>query len=105
MGTFNTTMGTPIFLGYVEDDQTGNPMMPQVAGTTTWSLATLALGTLTPSTTGQSATYTPGAVGTDTVDFKVVVGGATFSATATVVVSKAPQVLTSVQIVQIASPV
>jgi hypothetical protein len=103
MASFSVSMGTPVFFGYAEFDQLGNPMVTPVAGVPTWSNTTPATGTIAASSSGQSITYTPVAEGTDTVDFSLVVGSQTFSATADITVVAAAQVLTSVQIEQIAA--
>lgn len=101
MASFTLAVGTPVFFGFVEEDQNGQPMVTPVAGTAAWSNTTPATGTLTPSPSGQSATYTPVAAGADTVNFTLTVGDETFSATAAITVAGAAQTLTAVQIVEI----
>ena len=103
---FTVVVGVSVFLGFDELDQTGRSMVIPVAGTTAWSNLTPATGTVTPSPTGQSATYTPIAPGVDVVTFTLTVTMAdgsvgTFSDTATLTVQAAPQVLTSVTITEI----
>lgn len=104
MAAFSLTVDQPVFLGFSEFDQSGNPMAPPVAGAATWSNSTPGTGALTPSSTGQSATYNPTAAGSDVVTLTLVAGGQTFTATASITVAAVvppPQVLSSVQITQI----
>ena len=101
MAAFNVTVGTPVIFGFTEVDQNGTPLATPVAGTAVWSNSNSAAGTLAPSPSGQSATYTPVAPGTDTVTAVLTVGGQTFTATVTVNVAAAPQVLSGIVINEI----
>jgi hypothetical protein len=93
----HTATGVVAFL-----DQNGNPMLttPTPDSPPTWTNNPVPAGadTLTPNTNGLGATLAANAAGTDTVNFSVTVGGATFSASTAVSISAAPQVLTSVAI-------
>ena len=87
-------------------DENGRPMIttPTPDGPPSWSNAPSAPGidTLTPSADGSSAVLqtNPGdADSTDTVSMTVLVGGRSFSASDSVAISAAPQVLTSVELV------
>lgn len=88
-------------------DQNGNPMVttptPDSAPTWTESSTDGSIETFTVSGDGLTAEGTAVAAGTDTVTATVVVGGTSFSASVDVVVSEAPQVLTSIEVVAIAS--
>ena len=83
-------------------DQNGNPMLvtPTPASPPTWvnTPATPPVDTLTVAANGSSATLAALAVGADTVTLTVIVGGTTFTATDSITISAAPQVLTSVAI-------
>ena len=81
-------------------DQNGNPMLvqPKPDATPSWSNLAPAVETLVVSADGLQAVLTPVAVGVDTVNVDLVVGGKKFNATLNVAVAAAPQVLTSVEI-------
>jgi hypothetical protein len=91
----HTATGVVAFL-----DQNGNPMLtpPVPDSPPTWTNNPVPAGadTLTPATNGLGATLVANDAGTDTVNFSVVVGGVTFSASTAVSISAAAQVLTSV---------
>jgi hypothetical protein len=98
----NITVGhtdtiTPVYL-----DQHGNPMLTPVVPDSppVWSNtpATPPVDTFTPAADGSSATLIANAAGSDVVNFSVVVGGKTFTATDAITISAAPQVLTSVEL-------
>jgi hypothetical protein len=93
----HTATGVVAFL-----DQNGNPMLTPLVPDSppTWTNNPVPAGadTLTPATNGLGATLVANAAGTDTINFSVVVGGVTFSASTAVSISAAPQVLTSVQL-------
>lgn len=81
-------------------DAVGNPMLTTVTPDSppTWTQSTPATETLTASADGLTFSGPAIAVGTDSVGLTVVVGGVTFSASQSVTVTAAPQVLTSVAI-------
>lgn len=82
-------------------DQNGNPMLtaPTLDSPPSWSDSNAATETLTPAADGLSCVGTPVAPGTDVVSLVVVAGGVSFSATLTVTVDAAPQILTAIAIV------
>ena len=81
-------------------DQNGNPMLttPVPDATPVWSDTTPATETLVADASGLTATGTPVAVGQDTINVSLAVGGVTFTAALDVTVTAAAQVLTSVAI-------
>lgn len=100
------TAGHKVTYAIVYLDALGNPMLttPTPDSPAAWTDAPSAPGidTLTVDPTGNSAvlqTNPTAPAGSDVVTMTVVVGGQTFTATDSVVISAAPQVLTSVQIV------
>ena len=97
----DVTLGHKINLSIAYLDQNGNPMLtaPTPDAPPSWSNTTPATETLAVDPTGNTATATTVAVGTDVIDLSVTVGGQTFTATLGVNVSPVPQVLTSVAIV------
>jgi len=84
-------------------DQNGNPLLttPTPDSAPTWTNAPTPSGddTLSVAQGGNSAVLAAVAAGTDLVTLTVVVGGKTFSATDAITITPAPQVLTSVAIV------
>ena len=96
----NVTLGHVIALAISYLDQNGQPMVtaPTPDSPPTWTDTTPATETLVVAADGSTAQATPIAVGTDTINLSVVVGGATFAAALNVNVSAAPQVLTSVAV-------
>jgi hypothetical protein len=99
------TVGHKLALTIVYLDANGNPMLtaPVLASPPTWANTTPATETLVASADGLSASTTALAPGTDAVSLSVVVGAATFTASLSVEVDAAPQVLTSVSINAVAS--
>ena len=93
MNPISLTGATPIFLGFIELDQTGNPMVTPVPPDTDvspnpgWTNSTPATGSIVPSSTNLSATYTPIANGTDVVTCTLQAGGAVFTATVAITVT------------------
>ena len=85
-------------IGYL--DTTGNPMLvaPTPDSPPAWTNTTPASETLVPSSDGSTAVATAAAVGTDTINLSVSVGGRTFTASLAVTVQAAPQILGSVVI-------
>jgi hypothetical protein len=86
-------------------DQNGNPLLTK---TTTdappvWSNTTPATETLVAAADGLSASTTTLALGTDVINLALAVGGVAFTASLSVEVDAAPQVLTSVSILATAS--
>jgi hypothetical protein len=104
MNPISVNVGQTAYFGFLEYDQNGHPMATPVAGTAAWSNASAGTGTITPSATGQSASYVGVAAGTDTVTLVLTVGSQTFTATAAITVVAVAQVLTSIQLVQLSSP-
>jgi hypothetical protein len=94
------TVGHTVSFTLVFLDQNGNPMRstPVPDATPTWSDTTPATGTLTPAPSGLTATEIANAIGTDTVNVSLAVGGTSFTGTIDLTVQDVPQVLTSVQI-------
>ena len=82
-------------------DQNGNPMLttPAPDAPPVWTDTTPAVGTLTASGSGLTATELALTPGGDTVTVSLSVGGVAFTATVDITVSAVPQVLTSVAIV------
>ncbi len=102
----SVTAGHKITYAIAYLDENGRPMIttPTLDGPPSWSNAPSAPGidTLTPAADGSSAvlqTNAADADSTDTVSMSVVVGGKSFSASDSVTISAAPQVLSSVEIV------
>ena len=83
-------------------DQNGNPMLvaptPDAPPVWTNTPSTPAVDTFTVAADGSSAVLAATAVGADTVNLTVTVGGKTYTATQAVTIAAAPQVLTSVSI-------
>lgn len=81
-------------------DQNGNPMLttPVPDAAPVWTDTTPATGTLTAGTTGLTASELAIAAGGDTVTVVLTVGGVSFTASVSLAVASAPQVLTSVAI-------
>ncbi len=83
-------------------DASGNPMLapvvPDSPPTWTNTPTTPPVDTLTVSADGGTAVLAATAAGSDTINLSVTVGGKTFTATESVTISAAPQVLTSVSI-------
>jgi hypothetical protein len=90
------TVGHTVSFTLVYLDQNGNPMLvtPVPDAPPTWTDTTPATGTLTPS--GNTASELALAVGADTVNVSLAVGGATFTGTIDIAVQGVPQVLTKV---------
>jgi hypothetical protein len=81
-------------------DQNGNAMLttPVTDAPPSWTNTTPATETLTPAGDGQTATATAVAPGSDMIKLSLTVGDAAFSASLSVTVQTAPQVLTSINI-------
>lgn len=94
------TLGHGIDMAIAFLDQNGNPMLvtPVPDAAPVWTQTTPATETLTVDAGGLTAHTKSVAIGQDSIGLSVVVGGATFSATLSVNVAAAPQVLTSVAI-------
>lgn len=84
-------------------DQHGNPMLTAVTpdSAPTWANvpSNPPVDTFTVSQDGSNATLVATAPGQDTVTLTVIVGGKSFIATDSITIQAAPQVLTSVMIV------
>lgn len=100
MSTVTVSVGHTVACSLVFLDQSGNPMLvtPVPDAPPTWSDTTPATGTLTPAPDGLTANEVALVAGNDTINMSLAVGGVSFAASVGVVVSSAPQVLTSVQI-------
>ena len=96
----NVSIGHTVNMSISYLDQNGNPMLtpPTPDSPPTWADTNSAAATLTVSGDGMTAADAAVAVGVDTVNLTVVVGGQSFSASLDVNVQAAPQVLTSVAI-------
>jgi hypothetical protein len=92
------TIGHTVSFTLVYLDQNGNPMLstPVPDASPTWTDTTPATGTLTPS--GNTASELAVAVGSDTVNVALAVGGVAFTGTIDIAVQDVPQVLTKVAI-------
>jgi len=98
----------PVTVGHVVNstieylDASGNPMLtaPTPDSPPVWTNAPNPAGidTLAVSPDGSSSALTTTAAGGDTLSVSVTVGGKTFTASESITISAAPQVLTSVQI-------
>jgi hypothetical protein len=99
--TFNVGHQDMMTIAYL--DQNGNPMLvtPTPDHPPAWTNAPVPAGcdTLLATADGSSATVTGVAVGQDTITLTVVVGGKSFVATDSITITAAPQVLTSVAVV------
>ena len=86
-------------------DQNGNPMVtaPTPDSPPVWTGSDGAVESLSISADGATATATALAAGTNVLTLTLTVAGKTYTATATDTVTAAPQVLTSVKIVQAVS--
>ena len=86
-------------------DANGNPMLtPQTPDAPpTWTNTATAIDTLAVSPDGTTAVDTAVAAGADTVTVSLAVGGVSFTASDPIIVSPAPQVLTSVAIKAVVS--
>jgi hypothetical protein len=82
-------------------DAIGNTMLitPTPDAPPVWTDTTPATGTLTTVPGGLAASELAVAAGSDTVSVSLAVGGVTYAASAPIIVSPAPQVLTSIAIV------
>jgi hypothetical protein len=94
-------VGHTVSMSLLYLDQNGNPMLTQPVADATpapaWTDDTPAVGTLTANgATASELAVTPG---TDNVSVAVSVGGVAYKASLAIVVSAAPQVLTSAEIV------
>jgi hypothetical protein len=104
-----TNVMTSITVGHTDTltiaylDAAGNPMLvtptPDSPPTWTNTPSTPPVDTFTVAADGNSATVAATAAGSDVVNLSVVVGGKTFTASDAITISAAPQVLTSVAIV------
>jgi hypothetical protein len=103
--TTTVNVGHDIALSIVYLDQNGNPMQTTQTpdSTPSWSNTASSVETLTVAANGLTADTAALAVGSDTVNLTVVVGGKTFTASLSVNVTPAPQVLTSIQIAAVVS--
>lgn len=97
--TFNVGHTDTMTIAYL--DQNGNPMLvtPTPDSPPTWVQTTPATDTLTVAASGLSAVALGLAAGTDVITLTVIVSGVTFTAVDDLTVTAAPQVLTSVAIV------
>jgi len=86
-------------------DANGNPMLtpPVPDAPQTWTNTATAIDTLAVSPDGTTAVDTAVAPGADTVTVALAVGGVAFTASQAIVVSPAPQVLTSVAVKAVVS--
>jgi hypothetical protein len=100
MNPVTVAIGHVVNFSIIYLDQQGNPMLvtPTPDSPPVWTDAPSPAGCVTFASTGSTATDTAVAAGTDTVGVTVTVGGVAFSASLGVVVSPAPQVLTSIEI-------
>jgi hypothetical protein len=100
MNPVTLSIGHAAALSLVYLDQNGNPMQaPQTPDAPpTWADDTPATGTLVVGPGGLTATETAVAAGNDNVSVSLAVGGVQFKASLGIVVSPAPQILTSVEI-------
>lgn len=82
-------------------DQHGTPMVtaPTPDAAPTWSNSSPSVETVTAASGGLSAMQDALTAGTDTITVSLSVNGVSFSASLSVTVEAAPQVLTSVEIV------
>jgi hypothetical protein len=100
--TDTVSVGHQINYSFIEVDTSGNPMLTQVPVTSSsWSNtpATPPVDTFTPSTNGATATLVATAPGADSVTVTALINGVSYTATDSVVISAAPQVLGGIQIV------
>lgn len=99
------TLGHGLDLSISYLDQDGNPMLvtPTPDSAPAWTQTTPATETLVVGADGNTAHAQSVAVGSDSIGVTVVVGGTTFTASIIVNVAAAPQVLTSVGIVAVAT--
>jgi len=100
MSAVTLTVGHKVDFAIIFLDQNGNPMQttPTPDSPPVWSDVNPETGTLTPSTSGLTASELAIAAGSDTVNVAVTVGGVEFKGLIDVTVEAAPQVLTSIQI-------
>ena len=103
MNPLALNVGHVATLGLQFTDQNGNPMLtqptPDASPGVQWSDVPGSPASATLAPNGATATETAVAAGTDTVTATASVGGVAFSASLTVNVSAAPQVLTGMEIV------
>lgn len=94
------SIGHTISFTYVILDQHGNPMLtqPTFDATPVWSDTTPATETVTADASGVTATGTPLAAGTDTVNVTAQIGGVDFPASIDVSITPEVQVPTSARI-------
>ena len=97
----NMTVGQTDVIGIAYLDQNGQPMAttPTPDAAPVWTASTPATDTLTVAPDGLTASDAAVAVGTDTINMTLNVGGRPFTAVLDVNVTGAPQVLTSVVLV------
>lgn len=81
-------------------DQNGNPMLttPTPDAPPAWTNGNTAVDTLTVAADGLTCQINALTVGSDTVSLSLAVGGKSFSASLSLAVQAAPQVLTSIAI-------
>lgn len=98
MADVNVVVGHTVSIKIGFLDQNGNPMLTPVVpdAVPAWTDTTPATGTLTESADGLSASEVAVAAGSDVVNVALAVGGVAFAASQGIVVSAAPQVLTSI---------
>ncbi len=101
MGITTVVAGHKIEMAISFLDQNGQPMLtpPTPDSPPVWSNTAPSIDALVVASDGLSAEDDALAVGSDTVSLAVKVGGVEFDATLPVVVTAAPQVLTSIEIV------
>lgn len=103
MEPITTTVGHTVsyVIQYLDANQ--NPMLvtPTPDAPPTWSDAPAPAGaaTLVADPTGLTAVDTCNAAGSDTVTCSLTVGGVAYSASSTIGISAAPQVLTSIELI------
>lgn len=100
MNPVTLSIGHAAALSLVFLDQNGNPMQAAQApdAPPAWADDTPATATLVVGPGGLTATETAVAAGNDNVSVSLAVGGVQFKASLGIIVSPAPQVLTSVEI-------
>lgn len=100
MNPVTVSIGHTVNCSIVFLDQSGNPMLitPTPDAPPTWTDTTPATGTLTTVPGGLTATELAVAAGGDTITVSLAVAGVNFTASVPVIVSPAPQTLTSIQI-------
>jgi hypothetical protein len=101
MGITTVSIGHKIEMAIAFLDQNGQPMQtePTPDAPPVWTNSAPTIDSLVVASNGMTAEDDAEAAGSDTVNLSLSVGGVAYSATLPVVVSPAPQVLTSIEIV------